>query len=142
MHGRTALLSLLCALVPVPAFAVPFKVGDYICPREGSVEIRAGIAIERGSDPNATLRQHPPEQRTVLGRVALGECMVVVQNQGNGFQSGGYTWYNVHRSRLHGWTAGELYNWAGNLLAPEPETDESVVSDASEFLKPDRDSRH
>jgi hypothetical protein len=27
-------------------------------------------------------------------------------------------------------------------LAPEPETDESVVSDASEFLKPDRDSRH
>ncbi|MGB7416391.1 MAG: hypothetical protein WA902_19460 [Thermosynechococcaceae cyanobacterium] len=135
MNCRTVLLSLLCALIPAPAFALPFKFGDYICPRDGSVEIRAGIAIERGSDPTETLKKHPPEQRAVLGTVAPGECMVVVQNQANGFKSGGYTWYNVHRSSLHGWTAGELYNWSGNLLAPEQETDDSVVSDASSLLK-------
>ncbi|PZD70700.1 hypothetical protein C1752_10215 [Acaryochloris thomasi RCC1774] len=134
MNSRTVLLSLLVALLPSPAFALPFKTGDYICPRNSAVEIRAGVKIEPNTDPLKTLQANPPEKRKVLGRIQKGQCMVVIENKRNGFKSGGFTWYNVYSSSIHGWTAGEFYDWAGNLLNPEEkqeDEDKSVISNAS-----------
>lgn len=134
MNSRTVLLSLLVVLVPAPALALPFKTGDYICPRDSAVEIRAGIKIEPNTDPLKTLQANPPEKRKILGKVQKGQCMVVIENKRNGFKSGGFTWYNVYSSNIHGWTAGEFYEWAGNLLNPEQqqeEQDESIISESS-----------
>jgi len=128
MHSRTILFSLLVILLPAPALAFPFKTGDYICPRDGAVEIRAGVKIEPNTDPLETLKANPPEKRKVLGTIQKGQCMVVIENQRNGFHSGGFTWYNVFGKSIHGWTAGEFYEWAGNLLEPEEEEDNTVIS--------------
>lgn len=135
MNSRTVLLSILSVLIPVPALALPFKAGDYICPRNNGVEIRAGVKIAQGADPHLTLQANPPQQRAILGRVSKEQCMVVIRNQANGFPSGGYTWYNVYRRGLQGWTAGEFFNWSGNLFTPEEQKQERVISDASEQLK-------
>jgi hypothetical protein len=134
MNSKTVLFSLFLTLLPAPALALPFKTGDYICPRDSAVEIRAGIKIDPKADPLKTLKDNPPEKRAVLGQVQKGQCMVVIENQRNGFESGGFTWYNVYSSSIHGWTAGEFYDWAGNLLDPEEESDESVISDASGLM--------
>ncbi len=128
MHIRTILLSLFVVLLPTPALAVPFKTGDYICPRDGAVEIRAGVKIEPNTDPLETLKANPPEKRKVLGTIQKGQCMVVIDNLRNGFKSGGFTWYNVFGKSIHGWTAGEFYDLAGNLLDSEEEEDSTIIS--------------
>jgi hypothetical protein len=97
--------TIIFSAIAILTLATPAHAQSIVLCAKEPTNVRASIVIPRHQDPSITLREYPPESRTIIDVIPANECRI---SRTNTYWVNGREWVVVEDIDYKGWVARDL----------------------------------